>query len=425
MIQAKSPFSPLIYLSLFLIFAIGGFFRQAYTVGAGLLLFITLYGMIRYRAEIDFKTEKSLVYIFLTYVVINVCINMIGGHSGRDYELVVRVLLTIPILYLFLFVGLRLQWLMLIFGMSGVLIGIDALYEHFVLGLDRVGFFPVRHGYVAAWFAVISLVSFVFLPRDISYRGMMRVLLCLGVVGGLIASVLTDTRGSWLFFIVACCLLVVYSCFYIQGKSKTLLLSILGACFITMVVIGVTDNAVSQRVEHAVAEVQKYKPNDSSAGTSLGMRLELFRLSAEIIYEHPILGIGTDDFRGKIVQFVQEGKALPYMMALKHTHNDFVDKAVKTGLISAVAMMLCLYLYPFIFFLKRIRHPHQEVRYYALVGSLLVIAWLEFGMTNIFLTTNQGAIYYLVSLAIFWSGIRRLEKDGHDRGSLLVLPLVK
>ncbi len=410
MTRAQSPLSPLIYFSLFLIFAIGGIFRQAYAVGAGLLLFITLYGIIRYRAEIDFNAEKSLAYAFLSYAVTNVCINLLGGHPGRDYELVVRVLLTIPIIYLFLLVGLRLQWLMLIFGISGILIGVDALYGHFILGLDRVGFFPVRHGYVAAWFAVTSLVSLVFLPKNIPYRGITRVVLCLGIVGGLTAAVLTDTRGSWLFFIVACCLLAVYSCFYTRGRARILLLSILTSCFVVMVLIGVTDNPISQRVGHAVAEVQTYKSNDPSAGTSLGMRLELFRLSEKIIREHPILGIGTDDFRGKIAQFVQEGKALPYMTTLKHTHNDFVDKAVKTGLISAIAMMLCLCLYPFIFFLKRIRHPHQDVRYYALMGSLLVIAWVEFGMTNIFLTTNQGAIYYLVSLAIFWTGIRRVEK---------------
>ncbi len=253
-------------------------------------------------------------------------------------------------------------------------------------------------------------MSLVFLPKNIPYRGITRVVLCLGIVGGLTAAVLTDTRGSWLFFIVACCLLAVYSCFYTRGRARILLLSILTSCFVVMVLIGVTDNPISQRVGHAVAEVQTYKSNDPSAGTSLGMRLELFRLSEKIIREHPILGIGTDDFRGKIAQFVQEGKALPYMTTLKHTHNDFVDKAVKTGLISAIAMMLCLCLYPFIFFLKRIRHPHQDVRYYALMGSLLVIAWVEFGMTNIFLTTNQGAIYYLVSLAIFWTGIRRVEK---------------
>ncbi len=141
MTRAQSPLSPLIYFSLFLIFAIGGIFRQAYAVGAGLLLFITLYGIIRYRAEIDFNAEKSLAYAFLSYAVTNVCINLLGGHPGRDYELVVRVLLTIPIIYLFLLVGLRLQWLMLIFGISGILIGVDALYGHFILGLDRVGFF--------------------------------------------------------------------------------------------------------------------------------------------------------------------------------------------------------------------------------------------------------------------------------------------
>ncbi|NOL50799.1 O-antigen ligase family protein [Pelistega suis] len=397
-----------IHLALFILFSLGMVIPKGYSWGVGLLLVTALYIVLRYRKEIDFKSEKSLVYMLLAYVLVSVSVNLIAGHSGRDYELDAKVFLTIPILYALVYRGFNRNYLILAFGLGGVAMGLDSIYEFYVLKVPRVGLYPIRYGYIAAWLAVASLISLIFFAK--TSRVFIRVVLVLGILGGVTAAILSGARGSWLFFIVACCLLTVYGCFYTQGKTKILLLSILASCFMAMLVIGLTDNPIFQRVGHAVAEVQKYKPNDPSAGTSLGMRLELFRLSEEIIREHPILGIGTDEFRGKIVQFVQEGKAQPYMTALKHTHNDFVDKAVKTGLISAVAMMLFLCLYPFIFFVKRIRHPHQDIRYYALMGSLLVIAWVEFGMTNIFLTTNQGAIYYLVSLAIFWTGIRRVEK---------------
>ncbi len=397
-----------IHLALFILFSLGMVIPKGYSWGVGLLLVTALYIVLRYRKEIDFKSEKSLIYMLLAYVLVSVSVNLIAGHSGRDYELDAKVFLTIPILYALAYRGFNRNYLMLAFGLGGVAMGLDSIYEFYVLKLYRVGLYPIRYGYIGAWLAVASLISLLFFAKTMSLYT--RIILLLGIIGGVTASILSGTRGSWLFFIVACCLLVVYGCFYTQSKPKILLLSILASCFMAMVVIGMTTNPISQRVQYAVVEVKKYKPNNPSAGTSLGMRLELLRLSAEIIHEHPVLGIGSDDFRGKIAQFVQEGKALPYMKTLKHTHNDFVDKAVKTGLISAIAMMLCLCLYPFIFFLKRIRHPHQDIRYYALMGSLLVIAWVEFGMTNIFLTTNQGAIYYLVSLAIFWTGIRRVEK---------------
>lgn len=397
-----------IHLALFILFSLGMVIPKGYSWGVGLLLVTALYIVLRYRKEIDFKSEKSLVYILLAYVLVSVSVNLIAGHSGRDYELDVKVFLSIPILYALVYRGFNRNYLILAFGLGGVAMGLDSMYEFYVLNLKRVGLYPIRYGYIAAWLAVASLISLVFFAKTASTWT--RVILVLGILGGITASILSGTRGSWLFLVVACVLLVIYTFVYASKKLRTVIVVIFAMGIVAVTALGMTNNPLSERVVHAAAEVGRYQANHTAAFSSVGMRIELWRLSALIIEAEPLTGIGSDAFRPRIEQFVAEGEAQPYMKILKHTHNDVIDKAVKTGVLSALMMVLCLYVWPFILFFKRLAHPNTEVRYYALSGTLLIIAWIVFGLTDLFLLTNVGAQYYLVSLAIFWAGLQRLEK---------------
>lgn len=397
-----------IHLALFILFSLGMVIPKGYSWGVGLLLVTALYIVLRYRKEIDFKSEKSLVYILLAYVLVSVSVNLIAGHSGRDYELDTKVFLTIPILYALIYCGFNRIALMLIFAVGGIAMGIDAIYEFYVLKVPRVGLYPIRYGYIAAWLAVASLISLIFFAKTMSLYT--RIILLLGIIGGVTASILSGTRGSWLFLVVACTLLTIYVWIYATAKVRLIVMASLGLILMAIVAVGVTDNRLSKRVDFAISDVEKYQPNHKAAFSSVGMRIELWRLSAKIIKENPLVGTGADNFRVRIVQFIEAGEAQPYMKILKHTHNDALDKMVKNGVVSTIMMLLCLYLLPLILFLKKIVHTKREVRYYAVLGSMLVVAWVIFGVTNIFLLTNVGAQYYLVSLAIFWTGIRRVEK---------------
>lgn len=397
-----------IHVALFILFSLGMVIPKGYSWGVGVLLATALYIVVRYRKEIDFKSAKPLVYAFLAYVLVSICINLMAGHPGRDYELDARVLLTIPILYALIYCGFNRIALMLICAVGGIAMGIDAIYEFYVLKVPRVGLYPIRYGYIAAWLAVASLISLVFFAK--SNRIFVSVILLLGIVGGVVAAILSGTRGSWLFLVVACVLLAIYTFVYASKKLRTVIVVIFAMGIVAVTALGMTNNPLSERVVHAAAEVGRYQANHTAAFSSVGMRIELWRLSALIIEAEPLTGIGSDAFRPRIEQFVAEGEAQPYMKILKHTHNDVIDKTVKTGVLSALMMVLCLYVWPFILFFKRLAHPNTEVRYYALSGTLLIIAWIVFGLTDLFLLTNVGAQYYLVSLAIFWAGLQRLEK---------------
>lgn len=397
-----------IHLALFILFSLGMVVPKGYSIGTVLLLLVALYIVIRYGRVINFKAERVLILALLIYLVVSLMVNLLAGHSGRDYELDARVLLSIPIVYALIHSGFNRTCLMLTFGLGGIAMGLDSIYEYYVLNTARVGLYPIRYGYIAAWLAIISLMSLVFFAK--SNRISVSVILLLGVVGGVVASVLSGTRGSWLFLVVACALLTIYLFIYAFKKVRTVMVIIFTMGVVGLTVLGMTDNPLSNRVRLAVTEVKNYQANHEGAYTSIGMRFELWRLSAQIIKENPATGIGTDAFRQRIVQFVDAGDAQPYMKTLKHTHNDVIDKAVKTGVLSTLMMVLCLYLWPLVLFLKRFAHPNVEVHYYALSGTMLIIAWVIFGLTDLFLLTNVGAQYYLVSLAIFWAGLRRLKK---------------
>ncbi len=398
-----------VYLALFILFSLGMVIPKGYSWGVGVLLATALYIVVRYRKEIDFNSAKSLVYALLAYVLVSVFINLIAGHSGRDYELDARVLLTIPILYALIYSGFNRTVLMLIFAIGGLLMSIDAIYQHVVLNRARVGVYPIRYGYIGAWLAMATLISFISFAK--TTRLWLKALLVLGVFGGLVTAILSGTRGSWLFLVIACVLLGLYGLVVLKGKMKLVLVAICAVFTIAVGVISVTDNPLSKRVVVALEEMEKYQPNHKDSYTSVGMRLEAWRLSVQMITDHPFTGLGARGFRPQVLELIAKGKAQKYMQWLNHPHNDIIDKAIRSGLISTLVLVLSLLLYPFIQFAKRLRHHDKEVRYYAVLGCMLVIAWFIFGLTDLFLMTNVGALYYLVSLALFWTGMRRLESQ--------------
>lgn len=411
MMEKRSLFdvSTLMHLSFFILFSLGMVIYRAYSVAAVLLLILALYTVVRYRKNIAFKRENVLVLGLLSYALINIIINIIAGHSGRDYEFAVRILLIIPILYMTVYMGINRYLLMAAIAFGGIAMGIYATYDVYVLGAKRAGVFPVRFGYVAAWLAIASFVSVIVLDKYSKYRKKFTCLIVLGALSAIVASVLSGTRASWLFIVVALLVLGMYFVWTSSKKVQKRLLIFFGILVVAGGVTLSTNNYMSKRINQAILEVTMYTPNHKAAGTSLGMRLEIWRVAGKMLENRYLTGIGTQNFHKELKELVDQQYTPKFMMHLKHLHNDVIEDTVTVGVIVGMAFVLCLYILPFLLFAQRLFHKNQEVRYYAVQGAILVLAWVMFGLSDVFMTSNQGAIYYLVSLSIFWGGMRHLE----------------
>ncbi|MEO8599218.1 MAG: hypothetical protein ABI656_05255, partial [bacterium] len=84
---------------------------------------------------------------------------------------------------------------------------------------------------------------------------------------------------------------------------------------------------------------------------------------------------------------------------------------VKRGLLGLIAL-LALYLIPLALFVRRVRDKSKAVRPYAVAGVLLSVSYISFGLTQSFLTHNNGVMIFAFTLVIIWSLLSAQEDSG-------------
>lgn len=93
-----------------------------------------------------------------------------------------------------------------------------------------------------------------------------------------------------------------------------------------------------------------------------------------------------------------------------HAHNEFLDTLAKRGLLG-LAMLLALYLLPMKLFVRQLHARDMELRSLAAAGVILPVAYIDFGLTQVFLSHNSGVMIYGFWLAVLWGSYRAKTVD--------------
>lgn len=109
---------------------------------------------------------------------------------------------------------------------------------------------------------------------------------------------------------------------------------------------------------------------------------------------------------------VAAGEASIIVVEHTHLHNEYIDALVKRGA-AGLTVLLALYLVPLALFSRRLRDQNSALRPYALAGVLLVVCYLGFGLTQAFLTHNNGVLTLAFMLAILWALL--CAQEGRER----------
>src|SRR5690606_13485529 len=128
-------------------------------------------------------------------------------------------------------------------------------------------------------------------------------------------------------------------------------------------------NKLEQRIQEASQEVSEYLQDPQKyAVTSVGQRLEQWRLAIHLIEQHPISGWGREGYAAAKQRTVDQGLAHPSVMQYGHAHNEILDMWVKRGLLGLVLLLLFYAVPTFIFWptRKRLNKVHGEMRSKAL-----------------------------------------------------------
>ena len=278
------------------------------------------------------------------------------------------------------------KWLWLGLAVGAMLAAAISGYQAKQLGLRAGGFtHPIQFGNIALLFGVLCMVRAM---ADLRWSWM-NMFLWLGFAAGLAASVWSQTRGGW----VAVLLVFVW---ILSNATKTWPPVKRGAAafalFMVLAIPAVQPNGVVQsRIAETVSEVHNYLENGKQ-DTSVGARLAMWRVGIEGLQHAPWLGLGDQGWLDLRNAAVADGRLNSFSAGFTHLHNEYLNEAFKGGLVG-LALYLALYLVPMLIFFKHYLHDERaEVRALAMAGMVIPMMFMDFGLTQTFLSHNSGRV---------------------------------
>lgn len=307
-----------------------------------------------------------------------------------------KYLLVLPCIFYLMTFEPRASWLWMGVAVGAVGSGIVGLYQTFVMALPRANGFTnaIQYGNLSMLLAVMSgLLLVVQWRRWVLWQ---RLLLAAAVVLGAAGSVLSQSRGGWLALV-----LLLPVCAWLLVRTTGQRRVYWGLCALALVAAALSQvPAVEQRVDEARAEVQTYQQRGDGR-SSVGQRLAHWHLAWQMGWDRPLTGWGRSGYIEEKARRVAAGQAHPVVLEFGHAHNEVLDLFAKRG-IPGVLLLLAFYFIPLVMFwptARRIRDGSgkmdRESLSLCLMGVLLPLSYIGFGLTQVFLAHNSGNMFYL------------------------------
>ena len=262
-------------------------------------------------------------------------------------------------------------------GLAAGALGAAALSGYQATALDmRAGGYthPIQFGNVALLFGVLCVVRAL-----VGHQGLaMRLLMWAGFTAGLAASVWSQTRGGWL----AVLLIVVW----IMANATKAWAPLIRAAVASLMILTVlvipalqSNGVVQSRISEATSEFKAFF-DEGRQDTSVGARLAMWSVAIEEIGHRPILGHGNQGWIEIRDAAIQDGRL------------SGLNLAFKRGFVG-LALYLTMYLVPmFLFFKPYLQDTRPEVCTLAMAGMVIPMMYMDFGLTQTFLSHNSGRI---------------------------------
>ena len=254
---------------------------------------------------------------------------------------------------------------------------------------------------------IIGFLSLLTLGWSITHRRMETVLKIVGFVAGLLASAISQSRGGW----IAIPLLAVLSWVALRGacplpsRKMRWGLSVLG-----IAIIAIISKFVWPRMIEASSNVTSFFSH-GNADTSVGIRFEAWRASLMMLREHPLVGVGADQFIKTLNGFIASGRVDSALLGLPHSHNEMLFALSSVGLLGGAAL-LCIYLAPLWFFLCRMGAKSAQTRCAAAMGATVSIGYIVSGLTETFFIISMNTAIYVFLTSVFAAFVVRAETEG-------------
>jgi O-antigen ligase len=354
----------------------------------------------------------------LLYPALNILGHGIGWTAFDMPSHILLFMLTAAVFSL----PLRMRWIWLGFSLTAILLGGVCIVQHFVFGFDRA--YGLNGGdWGAIEFAMVMLtLSLMSLLRVLYPAGGHRASRHLetGVHGvaavfGMYGALLTQSRGPLLAFVpVLLLLLLIYARRTRQWRRSLLLIGAMvgGGALAAVSVHGV----VVSRLAAVQTEVSSYDHQTLATG-AVRERLEMWRTARQAFLDHPLAGVGIDQFGVYVRQQVAAGHANPAIERYEHPHSEYLEAAA-TGGAPGLLVLLLIFGLPLGYFVRHVRHADGAVSLLASSGLAVVGMYALCALSdNVFYRAMPHSLYFFLVLG-FSVSIGRLAppQEGAQHG---------
>ncbi len=355
-----------------------------------------------------YKEEKILLVIFALFIlsfIVSATINGWTDSSVRRLGTEFKYLLFFPLYLLIRQYSLTAKWLILGVPLGAIILGIQALYDTFFTSYHRGNgiYGPIIFGDLSILFVMLSAVTLRYLPKISRYDYLFY---GAAIFFGLLATYLSGSRNAWLAGVILL-LVLPFLVFKAIDFRRIFIIYILMFGMVASIIAFIPSKAY-ERTDKAIKEYSEYVNGkvgkQELIHSSVGFRLEQWRVSLLLFGERPVFGFGAGNSGRGINRYVKAGLAHPDLYnehaykGITGVHSAYFEVLITEGLVGAVIFLLML-LYPIYVFLQN-RGSNKVL---SSMGLILMTGYMIFGTSeNPFVHDNFTSVY-LVLLAVIFS----------------------
>ncbi|GAA6133759.1 hypothetical protein NBRC116188_05480 [Oceaniserpentilla sp. 4NH20-0058] len=414
----KDKWFKYILLMLLGVYFLGAVLNPSIADAAFLVMFVlgvSTIGINRKNTHI-YQSEWLLLVLFASYGVISILSFLIveSGEAARHrLEDDGKFLLLIPLYFLLRRHQIRSSYIVYALAVIVCILGLSSMAQMYSVhpefkATTRPSALvnPMRYAAFSLILS-ISVIAYLFFKKSSLFE---RLASSLAFVLGLVACVLTQTRGVWLSLPI---LLALALWFYFKHSHKIASVTLL--LFGLLLLLSASQfDVVKQRINVTSANLERYLGGDSQS--SLGTRLDMYKVCGSLFSDSPFYGNGLNAYMTKTHELWKSGElnGMSNELSFRRTpHNEFLMAAVEKGVIGII-FAIAMFAVPFAIFYRAFWHGNQNARWYGACGLTMVIVLFVAAQTGTIFNHNVFTHFYIIWVFLFVSQIRQESPEVLD-----------
>ncbi|SEI67043.1 O-antigen ligase family protein [Frateuria terrea] len=376
-----------------------------------LLFFCSLALLRQVPVRQAYRVAAPVVAAAMLLVALDIANVLWHGLGWRPLDHAAHVLLYVVVAAVF---GRHLRMGLVWAGFSLTAIGLGAvcLVQHYVLdvlrahGLNGGDSAAIECATLLLGLALLALVQ-LLQARIGNWRWWLH---GAGMVFGMYGALLTQSRGPLLAFVPAF-LIVLLLHARRSGRWRLNLALGVAVCLGGAVATATLHGAMLNRFTTIQKEVNGFDQGDPDG--SVGARLEMWRTALRAAGEHPLTGIGIDQYATYTRAEIAAGRSDPSIAPYNQPHNEYL-RALATGGVLLLLALLAVFVLPLRYFARWLRDADDTLATTATAGLAIVVLYLfcAMGESVFYRVMSQSFFFFLVlGLALRVGYLARLRGD--------------